>query len=114
MRGSLRIARLAAIGMVALVLGCMSSNSVTNPVNAKSVSIQNFAFSPASITVPVGTTVTWTNMDATAHTVTQDGGGFDSGHLAQNASFSQTFNTKGTFGYHCAIHPFMTATVTVQ
>ncbi len=114
MKRHVRIARVAAIGLVALALGCMSSNSVTNPVQTNTVNIQGFAFKPASITVPVGATVTWTNQDATAHTVTQDGGGFDSGALAQNASFSQTFTTKGTFHYHCSFHSFMVATVTVQ
>ncbi len=108
------IAHVAAIGFVALVLGCMSSNSVTNPVNTQAVTIQNFAFSPASITVAAGSTVMWTNKDAVAHTTTSDAPGWDSGPLAQNASFSQTFNTKGTFSYHCKIHPNMVASVTVQ
>ncbi len=108
------LARVAAIGLVALALGCMSSNSVTNPTQTNSVNIQGFAFHPSSITVPVGATVTWTNQDATAHTVTQDGAGFNSGALAQNASFSQTFATKGTFNYHCSFHSNMIASVTVQ
>ena len=114
MKRSFRLARIAAIGVVALALGCMSDNSVTNPVQSQSVTIQNFAFSPASITVPVGSTVTWTNKDAVAHTTTSDGTGWNSGSLAQNASFSRTFTSKGTFPYHCAIHPNMVATVTVQ
>jgi len=79
------------------------------------VSIDNFAFNPASITVKKGTTVTWTNMDTAAHTVTetdsQDGPKSD--NLAKGASYTFTFNTAGTFKYHCAIHPSMTGTVTV-
>jgi plastocyanin len=82
--------------------------------DATAVSIANFAFQPASLQVAVGATVTWTNADSTAHTVTSDTGAFDSGPLAPGASFSQTFTTAGTFTYHCQIHPFMTATIVVS
>jgi len=80
-----------------------------------SVTIQNFAFSPASITVHKGTKVTWTNKDTIAHTVTESDGqaGPASGDLDPNASYSFTFTKTGTFQYHCAIHPGMTGTVTV-
>ena len=78
------------------------------------VAIANFAFSPTSLTVKAGDTVTWTNQDSTAHTVTADDGSFDSKNVAAGASFSQTFATAGTFAYHCTIHPTMTATVVVQ
>lgn len=92
-----------------------NSNSTT-PTATNSVTIQNFAFSPASITVKKGTTVTWTNKDSTPHTVTQDeagGPGMDSKGLAQGETYSATFNTTGTFKYHCAFHSNMTGTVTV-
>ncbi len=113
MKRSVRIARMAAVGLVALALGCMSDNSVTNPpAQQQTVTIKSFAFNPASIVVPVGSTVTWTNQDAVAHTVT--GTGFDSGSLAQNATFAHTFTTKGTFAYHCIFHGSMVASVTVQ
>lgn len=80
---------------------------------AGSVQIAGFAFAPANLTVPVGSTVTWTNGDSTTHTVTADDGSFDSGQLAQGATFSQVFATAGTFTYHCAIHSSMKATITV-
>ncbi len=76
--------------------------------------IQNFSFQPASLTVSVGTTVTWTNKDSTHHTVTADDGSFDSKALATGATFSQTFTKAGTYAYHCAIHPSMKATIVVQ
>ena len=79
-----------------------------------SVTIQDFAFGPGSISVAVGSTVTWTNQDSVSHTVTADDGSFDSGRLAQGATFSQTFDTPGTYTYHCAIHPSMTGTITVE
>jgi len=80
----------------------------------QSATIQDFKFSPSTLTVPVGATVTWTNADSTQHTVTADDGSFDSGPPAPGASFSQVFTTAGTFTYHCNIHSNMTGTVTVQ
>jgi plastocyanin len=78
------------------------------------VTIANFAFQPDSLQIAAGTTVTWTNADSTAHTVTSDTGAFDAGPLAPGASFTQTFDTPGTYAYHCQIHPFMTATIVVS
>lgn len=86
----------------------------TAPSGGNSVSIVNFAFSPASLTVKVGTKVTWTNNDSVGHTVTADGGAFDSQTVGPNNSFSFTFTKAGTYTYHCAIHPYMTATIIVQ
>ena len=77
------------------------------------VTIVDFAFQPASLEVPAGSTVTWMNSGAAPHTVTADEGAFDSDRLAPGASFSQTFDTAGTFTYHCEIHPQMTGTVVV-
>jgi len=76
--------------------------------------IIDFGYDPGTVTVKVGGSVTWTNTGATAHTVTADDGSFDSKSLASNATFSQTFAKAGTFAYHCAIHPGMKGTVTVQ
>jgi len=64
-------------------------------------------FGPATITVDVGTEVTWTNTDGAPHTSTADGGAWDSGSLGQGESFSFTPNEAGTFAYFCAIHPSM-------
>lgn len=79
-----------------------------------SVSVANFSFSPASVTVKVGTKVTWKNNDSVTHTVTADQGAFDSGDLPPGQSFSFTFTKAGTYSYHCNIHPSMTATIVVQ
>ena len=78
------------------------------------MSIASFKFEPATLTVSVGTTVTWTNDDSASHTVTADDGSFTSGTLGKGGTFSQTFATAGTFAYHCAFHSSMTATITVQ
>ena len=81
---------------------------------ANEVWIQGNAFNPGNRTVSVGTTVTWTNKDGIAHTVTSNTGAFGSGSLANNATFSFTFDTAGSYPYHCTIHPGMTGTITVQ
>lgn len=92
-----------------------SSSSNNTPTATNSVTIQNFAFSPADITVKKGTTVTWTNQDSTPHTVTETDGktGPSSGDITKGNHYSFTFDTAGTFQYHCSIHPNMTGTVTV-
>lgn len=77
-------------------------------------SIIDYAFSPASITVKAGSAVTWTNTGSAPHTVTADDGSFDSGSLANGATFSHTFAKAGTFTFHCAIHSTMKGTVVVQ
>jgi plastocyanin len=79
------------------------------------VTLQNFAFSPASVTVKVGDTVTWTNKDSANHTVTADDGTtFASSTLSSGATFSFTFTKAGTYAYHCSIHTSMTGTITVK
>lgn len=78
------------------------------------VTISNFSFGPATVTVPAGTTVAFTNQDSITHTVTAADGSFDSSNLQPGAQFSYTFTTPGTYSYHCSIHPFMTGQVVVQ
>ena len=101
-----------------------SATTPTTSGNSMAVTIitdssGSFAFSPATITIKVGTTVTWTNMTSVAHTVTSDDAkSFDSGIsspiAASGGTFNHTFMTAGTFPYHCQIHPFMKATIIVQ
>jgi plastocyanin len=81
---------------------------------AVTATIEGFAFDPGNLEVAAGTTVTWTNNDSAAHTVTADDGSFQSGRLEQGDTFSYTFETAGTFSYHCEYHSGMTATVTVS
>ena len=76
--------------------------------------IEGFAFSPGTIEIKVGTTVTWTNNDSAPHTVTSSDGMLDSGRLEQGATFSYTFDTAGSFDYFCEFHPNMTGTVVVS
>jgi plastocyanin len=80
------------------------------------VKIDNFSFGPATLTVPVGTVVTWTNRDDIPHTVvsTDDSKTFKSKVLDTDEKFSFTFNKAGTYAYFCSIHPKMTGKVVVQ
>ncbi len=77
------------------------------------VAIQDFAFSPQVLEVPVGTTVTWTNNDTSQHTVVANNDAFGSDILAQGATFSFTFDTPGTYDYICSLHPNMTGQIVV-
>lgn len=76
------------------------------------VTIQNFAFSPATITINKGGTVTWTNRDSAPHQIS--GNGFQSEVLGNGQSFIFTFNTAGTFDYICLIHTYMKGKIIVQ
>jgi plastocyanin len=121
---SLKVVLFLLVSMTALS-GC--SKDQNEPANASNnttgntsgpgtneVWIQGSAFTPQTITVTAGTKVTWTNKDGIAHTVTSNTGIFNSGNMNNNAVFSFTFATAGTYPYHCAIHPGMTGTVVVN
>ncbi len=78
------------------------------------VTIQNYTFSPATLTVKVGEKVTWTNQDSVGHSATADDNSFDTGVIAQGKSGSNTFTKAGTYTYHCSVHPMMKGTIIVQ
>ncbi len=77
------------------------------------VTIQNFAFEPAECRVAVGATITWTNYDLVAHTVTFRNGMADSGLMRPRQTFSHTFTSPGIFDYYCRVHPNMVGSVVV-
>lgn len=79
------------------------------------VVVQNFAFSPAALSIKPGTTVKWTNRDSVEHTVTSEGKNrtLNSKLLGQGESFTFTFNQPGVFSYLCTPHPNMSGSVTV-
>ena len=105
--------------LLALVVGslsamaCGSSKNSAATGSTASVTIKDFEFTPATVTIKVGDTVTWTNNGPSTHTVTADDGSFASGNLGGD-TFSHTFQNAGTFTYHCAISRFMTGAVIVQ
>jgi plastocyanin len=77
------------------------------------VVIADFNFTPATITIHAGDTLTWTNNGPTAHTATAQDGSFDTGILTKGQTASHTFSSPGTFAYYCKLHPFMKGTVVV-
>lgn len=117
------LAALVVTLMVAAGCGSKKTTTPTTPKTTPSTSppsgstgstvvIKNFTFEPSQLTVKAGTTVTWKNEDSTVHTVT--GTGWDSGQVQPGAEFQKTFDTAGTYDYHCSIHPSMTGKVVVN
>lgn len=91
-----------------------SGHPAPAPAGPNAVNIDSFAFAPAELTVPAGTTVTWTNHDEDPHNVVAEGGQFRSPTMGSGATFSYVFATPGTYAYVCGIHPFMHGTVVVR
>jgi plastocyanin len=114
------IASLLAVVMVVMVLLLAASPNVTantqQSATTAEVKIDNFSFSPTTITVAVGTTVTWTNRDDIPHTVvsSDDSKALKSKVMDTDEKFSFTFTKPGTFPYFCSVHPKMTGTVVVK
>jgi plastocyanin len=83
---------------------------------ASTVLIENFRFSPGSLTIPVGASVTWINRDGDIHSIAADGTppAFKSAGLDTDDKFSVTFTMPGTYAYHCSLHPHMTGTIIVK
>jgi plastocyanin len=109
----------AALTFGGRVLGTRSISAIAHAQEkpaAVEVTIDNFSFTPATLTVAVGTTVTWSNHDDIPHTVvsTDDPRTFKSKVLDTDEKFSFTFTKAGTYPYFCSIHPKMTGKVIVQ
>ncbi len=106
---------IATLMVFALALLTIFGSATSTAAADVAVTINGFAFMPATITVPVGTRVVWTNQQPqVSHTVTSDTAGiFDSGAFQTGATFAFTFTQAGTFAYHCNIHPNMHGTVVV-
>jgi plastocyanin len=109
-------------GIVILTVALSMANGTrayAAPADAKltsetTVKIDNFSFSPASVTIPAGTTVRWTNRDDIPHTIVSDDKTFKSKALDTDEQFTYTFDKPGTYSYFCGLHPKMTAKVVVQ
>jgi len=109
---------LGSILVTALIFAGLFAGFYAPTATAQStvnVSIKNFSFNPGTIIVIIGVnnTITWTNNDGVTHTVTSDDGTFGES-LAPGKSYTFTFSTAGTFGYHCSIHTYMTGSVIVE
>jgi plastocyanin len=78
------------------------------------VKVDNFTFSPVTLTVPVNTTVTWVNKDDLPHVIASNDGLFKSKALDTDQKYSYTFSKSGTYSYYCSIHPKMVGKIVVQ
>src|SRR5438477_7418527 len=92
----------------------LQSSCAADAPTANSIVMKNFDFSPMSLTIKTGSSVTWKNLDGEPHTVTSVDGLFRSGALDQNDSYTFKFDKPGTYKYLCSIHPRMTAAIIVK
>jgi plastocyanin len=110
------------LAMALLSLALASGNNASAfaaPADAQStaetaIKIDNFSFSPSTVTITAGTTVRWTNRDDIPHTVVSEDKAFRSKALDTDEQFSYTFTKPGTYTYFCGLHPKMTAKIVVQ
>jgi len=109
-----RRASVVSIGGVVLMAALASGSSVGQAQEANAVVIKNFMFSPMSLTVKAGSTVTWRNLDGEPHSVVNDTGIFHSAALDQNDTYQFKFDKPGVYTVFCGIHPHMRATIIVQ
>lgn len=105
-RSTLIIATTVALSTLAAAMPAFAKN-VT-------VTISNFAFGPAAVTIAAGDTVTFVNSDDTIHSVVADDGSFHSEGLDTDDKFATTFTKPGKIAYHCGLHPFMKGEIIVQ
>ena len=110
-------------GFIFAVAGCtnVSTNQAQTPTptptttpSEVTVKIDNFTFTPANLSIPAGTKVTWINHDDVPHTATSTTNVFDSKALDTDEKFSFVFARAGTFPYYCEVHPHMTGQITVK
>lgn len=106
--------RLAAVALVGATTIVLANAAAAARSGDAAVTIRNFDFQPMAVTVPVGASVTWKNLDGEPHTVTGLDGSFRSAALDENDSYSVTFSKAGIYRYVCTIHPRMTGTVVVK
>lgn len=111
---SLAATVLIAIALVTAVSASVQARAEQPPAATADVKIDNFVFAPQTLTVTVGTTVTWTNRDDIPHTVVSSDGVFKSKARDTDETFSYKFEKAGTYSYFCSIHPKMTGKIVVQ
>lgn len=111
-----RRACLSRLAIAAASLLVLTAPGHATAADSAAVHIDNFTFSPATLTVKAGTRVTWTNRDDEPHTVTSTASprAFASAALDTDGTFAFTFDKPGTYSYFCAIHPHMTGVIVVK
>jgi plastocyanin len=117
---SMKAARLGATGVIALFFAAAvetpsaGETAIKVAVNPAAIHIDNFSYSPPTLIVAPGTTVTWTNNDDDAHTVVEKDRKFKSAALDTGETFSQTFSAAGEYEYFCSLHPRMVGKIVVK
>jgi len=105
---------LTAVGVAALWGIAIYAPSSAETADSNRIVVKEFMFTPNSLSVKTGSTVTWANMDDEPHSVVSDTGLFRSGAMDTNESFSFKFDKPGTYHFTCSIHPRMVGTIVVQ
>ena len=123
MKKLLILAILVIAGATVVIAGCTSSSNPspgpvtstasTSTASQNPVAIQNYAFSPSTLTIQKGANVTWTNYDSVQHHVVSDSSAFSSPLLNKGDTYTHQFNNTGSFSYICSIHPYMKGTIVV-
>ncbi len=114
-RGALLVIGALCFVSVASPVVMATSASASRKMHTQQIEIRNFAFAPATLTVPAGTRVVWTNQDEEPHVITSAGSLFASSKgLDTSDSYAVTFSKPGTYAYYCSIHPMMVGTIIVQ
>jgi amicyanin len=108
------IAVIVAVAAAAVLFAAHPRTDTKATAAPNTVQIDNFSFTPPTLTVHPGTTVTWVNKDDVPHTVTSTDKKFQSRALDTDERFSFTFPAAGTYDYFCSVHPHMTGKVIVQ
>jgi plastocyanin len=112
---ALSLASCSTGGSSAAATSAVGSKVAPHSVSARSITIHNFMFSPATLTVPPGATVTITNMDQVTHTLTASKGQFNTGDISPGQSKTFTApRTPGRYAYICSIHQYMAGTIVVS
>ena len=105
---------LGILGATAVLFAATPRVPLADAAHSAAIQIDNFHYSPATLVVAPGTTVTWTNDDDSPHSIREKDGKFKSAALDTDDKFSQTFTAPGEYEYFCSIHPYMTGKVVVK
>ena len=122
MKKHLILVLVVAAGATVMIAGCTSSsntspssanNAVTSTASQNAVAIKNYVFTPSTLTIQKGASVTWTNYDSVQHNVVSNSSAFSSPLLNKGDTYTHQFNNTGSFSYICSIHPYMKGTIVV-
>jgi plastocyanin len=112
--GLASVAAIAALSFAGLRAAAGESATEATASRAKTERIANFEYHPTPLTVSAGTKIVFSNQSHVTHTATENGGGFNTGHIKPGETASVTLDKPGTYVFHCEIHPFMHGKIIVR